>query len=174
MKTILVTGPIAGGKSSVCSILKSRGYAVYDSDSRAKALYSKIPGLKERICNALDTTFDSLDIIFRDQVKRQKLEDILYPLVREDFEKWKDGQSSEEVIFESANAWGKPQFEGCFDEVWLVKAPYELRANRNTKALERDKIQNFDTVSPDIIIVNDGSLEQLEQKLEKILWKKQI
>ncbi|MCQ2174081.1 MAG: dephospho-CoA kinase [Bacteroidales bacterium] len=174
MKTILVTGPIAGGKSTVCAILKSRGYAVYDSDSRAKALYTEIPGLKERICSRLDINFEDLDIIFRDRDRRLLLEDILYPLVREDFERWKKEQDAPCVIFESANAWGKSQFDGCFDEVWLVKAPYGLRAGRNPKVGQRDAAQNFDSVRPDVVITNDGSPEQLKQNLEKILWKRQI
>ena len=38
MKTVLVTGLIGAGKSELCSLLAAKGYPVYDSDSRTKAL----------------------------------------------------------------------------------------------------------------------------------------
>ena len=38
MKTVLVTGLIGAGKSALCSLLAAKGYPVYDSDSRTKAL----------------------------------------------------------------------------------------------------------------------------------------
>ena len=49
MKTFLVTGPIGSGKSEVCRYLASKGYPVYDCDSRTKGLYESVPGLKSRI-----------------------------------------------------------------------------------------------------------------------------
>ena len=57
MKTVLVTGPIGGGKSSVCRHLAEAGYPVYDCDSRCKALYGTVPGLKERIESELGIPF---------------------------------------------------------------------------------------------------------------------
>ena len=45
MRTILVTGGIASGKSEVCAHLQAKGYPVYDCDSRTKGLYATVPGL---------------------------------------------------------------------------------------------------------------------------------
>lgn len=169
MKTILVTGPIGSGKSVVCKVLRGKGYPVYDSDSRAKALYTEIPGLKETIEKALGISFDDLGIIFRDRARRDTLESILYPLVRKDFERWKESQDSGVVFFESAVAACKPQFEGCFDCIWMVEAPLELRKTRNPKAVTRNASQDFSSIKADVTIVNDGNIEQLKQKIESIL-----
>lgn len=169
MKTILVTGPIGSGKSAVCKVLRSKGYPVYDSDSRAKALYTEIPGLKARIEKALGIDFDHIGIIFSDKAKRDALESILYPLVRKDFEQWRDSQNSGTVFFESAVAGGKSQFEECFDCIWMVDAPLELRKMRNSEAVTRDASQDFSSIKADITIVNDGNIEQLKRKIESIL-----
>ena len=57
MKTVLITGGIASGKSAVCARLKALGLPVYDCDSRTKALYDEIPGLKARIEKAIGLPF---------------------------------------------------------------------------------------------------------------------
>ena len=177
MKTILVTGPIGSGKSEVCRILSSEGYAVYDADSRTKALYGNVPGLKKRIEEELGIPFNELGIIFTDERRRNKLEDIVYPLVLEDMEKWVDSHKdddnySKDLIFiESAVALTKPIFDHLYDEVWIVDAPLELRTLRNTKAAERDGLQSFpsnDKISR--IIYNDSTLDNLYKQI----WKKQI
>ena len=64
MKTILVTGGIASGKSEVCRYLASKGLPVYDSDSRTKALYGSVPGLVERIEAAIGVPFAQIGVIF--------------------------------------------------------------------------------------------------------------
>ena len=177
MKTILVTGPIGSGKSEVCRILSSEGYAVYDADSRTKALYENVPGLKKRIEDELGVPFSGLGIIFKDEARRQKLEDIVYPLVLKDMEEWVDsyrynGSYDRDCVFiESAVALDKPVFDHIYDEVWLVDAPLELRKLRNPKAAERNGLQHFpsnDKISR--IINNDSSLDNLYRQI----WKKQI
>ena len=64
MTTVLVTGPIGGGKSTVCRILELAGYPVYDCDARCKALYDTVPGLKEQIEKELEIPFRELGRIF--------------------------------------------------------------------------------------------------------------
>ena len=91
MKTVLVTGGIASGKSEVCRYLTSRGFEVYDSDSRTKALYDSVPGLKTRVEEAIGLPFKEIGVIFSDPAKRGKLEAVVYPEVMKDFLAWKDG-----------------------------------------------------------------------------------
>ena len=177
MKTILVTGPIGSGKSEVCRILSSEGYAVYDADSRTKALYGKVPGLKQRIEEELGIPFSELGIIFRDEARRQKLEDIVYPLVLKDMRDWiesckNDGAYRRNCVFiESAVALSKPIFDDIYDEIWMVDAPLELRKLRNPNAAERDGLQNFPSNAKiSRIIKNDSSLDNLYKQI----WKKQI
>lgn len=171
MKTILVTGPIGSGKSAVCRRLEELGYRVYDSDSRTKALYESVPGLKEKIEEALGVPFSGIGVIFSDQEKRLALEDIVYPLVLQDIKDWREaiweeGSYEKDTVFvESAVASERELFQGFFDETWLVTAPLEERIRRNPKAAERDSIQHADETKATRIIVNDSTLEKLYEQI---------
>ena len=169
MKTVLITGAIGSGKSEVCRYLAAKGYPVYDSDSRTKALYDSVPGLKDRIEEALGVPFDRIGIIFSDPGKRSALEAIVYPLVAQDFSDWRASMASDTVFLESALMLDKRQFDGLYDEVWLVRAPLELRAGRNPKARERDQLQKFDLSRVDRIIDNETTIDNLHSKIDRIM-----
>lgn len=170
MKTILVTGGIASGKSEVCRYLEDKGFPVYDSDSRTKALYESVPGLKQRVEDAIGLPFDQVGIIFSDSAKREALERVVYPEVLADYLKWKSSCKSGTVFFESAVALDKAVFDGQWDEVWLVTAPLEERLKRNPKAESRLGSQReADESCADAVIVNDSSIEELHLKVDKLL-----
>lgn len=169
-RTVLITGPIGSGKSALCRHLESLGYPVYDCDSHTKALYDEVPGLKARIEEALGVPFSEIGIVFKDAAKRQALEDIIYPLVLADLAAWKAEQSAPLLFMESAIALEKPAFEGSYDEVWLLRAPYETRLSRNPAVLVRDPLQGgFDSPLVSRIIDNDSTLEALYDKSDKII-----
>ena len=132
MLTVIVTGMIGSGKSAVCALLSKRGIPVYDSDSRTKALYGSVPGLKERIEEELGVPFSGLaKVIFSDADAREKLEAIVYPLVKADFEAWRDAQAGAPfVVLESAIILSKPIFDGIADYVVAVTARDEVRLSR--------------------------------------------
>ena len=169
MKTVLVTGAIGSGKSAVCKYLSTKGYPVYDCDSRTKALYDSVPGLKDRIEDALGVPFEKIGIIFQDERKRHALESLVYPLVREDFIEWRSAQAIGMVFMESALALDKPLFDDLYDEVWLVEADYVTRLGRNPKVAGRDSLQNFDRSRADRIIVNDSTKEDLYKQIDLIM-----
>ena len=161
MKTLLVTGPIGGGKSSVCRHMQSRGIPVYDCDSRTKRLYATVPGLKERIEAALEIRWDEIGSVFSSPEKL--LDDIL---------RWKEScGDSPLAAIESAVALDKPQFDGLYDAVLLVTAPYALRLARNPKAGQRDRLQSHDLSRADYVIENDSSLEELKNKTERLICR---
>lgn len=170
MKTVLVTGGIASGKSELCRYLSSKGFAVYDSDSRTKALYESVPGLKERVEDALGVPFSEIGIIFSDDARREKLEAVVYPEVLKDFLEWKSSQAGRAVFFESAVAASKAVFDGQWDEIWLVRAPLEARLKRNPKTAGRLSSQTeVDATQADVVIDNDSSLEELHKKVDKLI-----
>ena len=107
MKTVLITGPIGSGKSEVRRYLESEGFPVYDCDSRTKALYDAIPGLKARIEVELGISWSQIGVIFTDAARRQKLESIVYPFVVRDILEWKSGLMSRLAFIESAVAMDK-------------------------------------------------------------------
>ena len=165
MKTILITGPIGSGKSEVRRILAARGFPVYDCDSRCKALYESVPGLKKRIEEALGVPFGGISVIFRDDSLREKLESIVYPELISDFRKWREGLSGPVCFVESAIAASKPVFDGLYDAIWLVDAPYEVRVKRNPKAEQRSSLQSFEGLAPELVINNDSTIENLEKQI---------
>lgn len=176
MLTVIVTGGIGSGKSAVCALLAKRGIPVYDSDSRTKALYDSVPGLKERIEAELGVPFSSLaKVIFSDAGTREKLEAIVYPLVRADFEAWRDAQDAPFVVLESAIILSKPIFDGIADYVVAVTAEEEVRLSRlisrgltEEDARRRISAQTLDLSKADVIIENDGSLDELAQKCDSL------
>ncbi len=171
MKTILVTGPIGSGKSEACRYLSSLGFPVYDCDSRTKLLYSLVPGLKCRIEDALDLPWSQIGTVFSAPEKLAKLESIVYPYVVEDLRGWKAAQTAPLLFVESAVALDKPQFDGLYDRVLLVTAPYEVRAARNPKVAGRDALQAFDPARIDFTVVNDTTPEDMFIQIRKLICK---
>ena len=169
MTTVLVTGPIGGGKSTACGYLARAGYPVYDCDSRCKALYDSVPGLKERIEEELGIPFSELGRIFADAEMRGKLESIVYPLLIQDILAWKASLDSSLAFIESAIALEKPEFGRLWDKVLMVTASRELRQSRNSRVAERDSLQSLDENLIDYMIYNDSDLESLYSELDNFL-----
>lgn len=169
MRTVLITGPIGAGKSEVRRYLERRGFSTYDCDSRCKALYDEVPGLKTEIESSLGIPFRSLSSVFEDPSKLALLESLVFPYLTEDIVRWKRSASGRLVFIESATALSKPQFDGLYDETWIVTAPAAVRLSRNPKAAQRDSFQSFDTLAASHVIENDSTPEALFEKINKLV-----
>ncbi len=196
MKVIVVTGGIGSGKSTACRILNEMyGWPVYCADDRAKALYLESPTLLSDIEAALGRSFrDSggffspallAGVIFSDRTSLETVESLLFPLLEEDFRQWKDCQGDVGcVILESATILEKPQLKGLGDFLLVVDAPKEIRAQR---AAERDSVHvdkvrsrmmaqklmndlsdGVADVGADMVVLNDGSTDDLAGKLRNL------
>ncbi len=181
MLTVIVTGMIGSGKSAVCALLSKRGIPVYDSDSRTKALYDSVPGLRERIEAELGVPFSGLaKLIFSDAAARERLEAIVYPLVRADFEAWRDAQEDAPfVVLESAIILSKPVFDGIADRVVAVTASEDVRLARlvargltEEDARRRMVSQSLDLSKADAVIHNDGTLQSLSRRVSRVFFGK--
>jgi dephospho-CoA kinase len=171
MRTILVTGPIGSGKSAVCKYLASLDFPVYECDARTKMLYSLVPGLKCSIEERLGLPWSQIGTVFSDPDKLRTLEEMVYPHVVEDLKAWKAAQKAPLLFIESAIALDKPQFDGFYDRVLLVTAPYELRVQRNPRAAERDALQSYDPTRIDYRLDNDGTKEEMYIKIRQLICK---
>ena len=171
MRTILVTGPIGSGKSAVCKYLASLDFPVYECDARTKMLYSLVPGLKCSIEERLGLPWSQIGTVFSDPDKLRTLEEMVYPHVVEDLKAWKAAQKAPLLFIESAIALDKPQFDGFYDRVLLVTAPYELRVQRNPRAAERDALQSYDPTRIDYRLDNDGTKEEMYIKIRQLIYK---
>ena len=143
MIKVAICGGIGSGKSTVCQMFAERGAAVYDSDSRAKALMNESAELRERLVaefgaecyegGALNRPYLASKV-FGSKEQLAKLNSIVHPAVKEDFLRWAEEQEGDYCILESAIL-----FESGFNEVVdcsvAVLAPMPLRVER---AMKRD------------------------------------
>lgn len=167
MRKVLITGLMGSGKSELSRLLRTRGYSVYDSDSRTKALYGR-KELADRIRAELGLEISQLSQVFEDGEKLAALEAIVHPLVLEDFLEFAAQSASDPVFFESAIALDKPLFQDVFDKVILVRASDTKRYERNPQAERRSLFQR-ETERWDYLIENEGSLKDLEDKVDRII-----
>jgi len=141
MKRIGITGGIGAGKSLVAEIIKAMGYPVYNSDERAKELTDSNPKIKEGLIhlfgeeiyqNGTLNKFALAQAIFSDESLREKVNALIHPIVREDFNLWALAQNNSLVFNESAILFETGYFKN-FDAIILVYAPKELRIKRIMK-----------------------------------------
>ena len=143
MKKIAICGGIGSGKSTVCQMFAERGVAIYDSDSRAKALMNESEPLRKALkaefgaecyeCGVLNRPYLA-QRVFASPEQLAKLNAIVHPAVKEDFLRWAEEQSGDYVILESAILY-ESGFDSLVDKVVAVLAPLPLRIER---AMQRD------------------------------------
>ena len=191
MKKIGLTGGIGSGKSTVAHILLAMGYPVYFSDDRSKQLTQTHPeirkGLTELIGeqiykgNQLDRSALAL-AIFSNDALRLKVNQIIHPIVRLDFDLWVAEQTNP-IVFNEAAILIETGASERFDATVLVTAPEELRIQRVMKrdlcsreeVMNRIKHQWTDEQKmklADVVIVNDDVhpiIKQVEHMLTQLV-----
>lgn len=165
MLKIGLTGGIGVGKTTVAKIFESFGIPVFYSDIESKALMFDAQ-IRSHVVDLFGKeSYDSnqlnkkhiADQLFVDPKKRNSLEAILYPRVREEFQKWASKQKTPYVINESALIFEK-NIASYFDKIILVKAPLDLRIKR---VLERDRTTESE-------VKNRIALQEQTSKNEKL------
>jgi dephospho-CoA kinase len=191
MIRIGITGGIGSGKSLVSSLLGGMyKIPVYTADTESKRLADTSPVIRRKLTGLLDDDIyvnDRLDrtrlasVIFFDEQMLKKVNEIIHPVVRDDFLMWVERQEGDLCAVESAIL-----FESGFDEtvdvVLLVYAPVELRLTRAMKrddATEVDIMKRMNRQLPeelkrersDYVIINDDAqalIPQTDRFLELI------
>ena len=194
MKRIGITGGIGAGKSLVAEIIKAMGYPVYNSDERAKELTDSNPKIKAGLIHLFGieiyqndklNKFALAQAIFSDDSLRDKVNTLIHPIVREDFNLWTLAQNTELVFNESAILFETGAFKN-FDAIILVHAPTALRIKRIIKrdnCTEKEVIYRMNSQFSDeekyqlteFRIVNDEQtplLTQVEQIILSFLYPK--
>jgi dephospho-CoA kinase len=120
-----------------------RGAAIYDSDSRAKALMNESASLRKALIaefgeecyadGALNRPYLA-EKVFGSAEQLAKLNSIVHPAVKADFLAWADMQEGDYSILESAILF-ESGFDALVDKTVAVLAPMPLRVMR---AMERD------------------------------------
>jgi dephospho-CoA kinase len=141
MKRIGLTGGIGSGKSFIAQIIEHMGYPVYYSDARAKELTKSNPTIKMGLISLFgEEVYEGNQLnaeliaskIFNDDELRTKVNELIHPTVRADFEKWVLNQHSALVFNEAAILFETGSYRN-FDVTILVCAPTELKIERVMK-----------------------------------------
>lgn len=174
MIKIGITGGIGSGKSVVSSLFRMNKIPVYTADVESKRLSDTSPVIRKKLISLFGDTIyvnDLLDrkrlasFIFSNEHVLKKVNEIIHPVVKKDFQAWVKQQKGNICAIESAILF-ESGFEKTVDVVLLVYAPVELRL---TRAMERDGATEADIMKrmnrqmpeelkrkqADYIIVND-------------------
>jgi dephospho-CoA kinase len=145
MKRIGITGGIGSGKSFVANIIEKIGYPVYYSDLRSKELTNSHSIIQQGLIDLVgeNVYFEGeldkkilAEAIFSNDEMRQKINQLIHPIVRQDFEDWAKAQTSDLIFNEAAILFETGAYRN-FDATVLIYAPIELRLKR---VLNRDII----------------------------------
>jgi len=152
MVQLAVTGNMGCGKTTICEMLISQGIPVYFSDNHAKELMNQDQSLiqhiqkrfgKESYRNGLLNRKWLAERVFNDPKVLNDLNNLVHPVVRQDYIEWVNQQSQGVVAYESAIVLEHCN-EGKFDVVILVSCPEKLRLERIQQRddLTKDEIQS--------------------------------
>ncbi len=186
-----LTGGIASGKSTVSNMIRRQGLRVVDADIIAREVVEIGQPAYKKIIETFDGILDddkSINrqklgsIIFADEKKRQQLNSIVHPAVREEmlkqveFEKQKNALAvvlDIPLLFES-------KLTHIVDKTILVYVDEHIQLERLMERngyTEHEARMRIEAQMPlkeklklsDYVIINNGSLEETERQLQNIL-----
>jgi dephospho-CoA kinase len=149
-KIIGLTGGIGSGKTTIAKHIKSLGIPVYIADDEAKkmlVLPETLNSLKLVFGNAIfDDEILNKDklstIVFNNPEMLEKLNQIIHPAVKNDFDNWlKVNKNSPLVVKEAAILFESGSYKDC-DAIITIVAPLNSRINR---VIKRDNT-NYEAV----------------------------
>jgi len=197
MRTIGLIGAIGAGKSVVRGALSDLGAAVIDADRVGHAIYEPgTPGFGA-VVGAFGTGIvdaaGRIDrptlgaLVFSDAAKLARLNAIVHPLIRAEIERQLDeirleGRAPAAIV--EAAILIEAGWNTLVDEIWLVVARRQhvlerLASSRGLSTAQVDaRLARQSTDAErrrfaDVVIENDGSLDDLRQRV-RALWQERI
>lgn len=151
-KIICVTGKMASGKNTVCSILEQNGFICLDAD---KVVHSVIQKATPKILDTFNNLAISKGIIltnqdgslnrkalaellFEDKNLLKQQEEIIYPFVTEETQNFINNNANKNIILNATVLYKIPQLMEQCDYIFFVKSSAFQRFFRVCK---RDKIK---------------------------------
>jgi dephospho-CoA kinase len=141
---IAITGGIADGKSTVCSVLSDLGFEVVSADDIVGALYSE-SAIVERVEADLGASFVVEGQIRRDLLRgviaesadaRERANAIFHPAVMRQILR---DTETEDVAFAEIPLLIETATQGWFDEVWVVTAGATEQRKRLVERLKSER-----------------------------------
>lgn len=201
-RVIVITGSIGTGKSTAVNIIKNFGFIVLDSDKIVHEGYNRNSELYHNVVNYFGTEILNEDktinrqklgkMVFNDGKKLELLNKIVHVYVMDTLKKGIEESKSEVVFLDIPlileNIKKEKEYNLKFDEIWLVYVSPETQISRLTQRAT-DENKNINDVlniinkqipidekvaMVDEVIDNEGTIEELEIKIKKLLGKKGI
>ena len=192
-RIIGITGGIASGKSTVTEFLRQQGYQVIDADQVVHELQE--PG--GRLYQALLSTFGSAILQEDGRLDRPKLGAMIFgnpdllaqssqlqnEIIREELARRRDLLAeTEDVFFMDLPLLFELEYDNWFDQIWLVDVSEETQLIRlmARNALSREEAEKRIAAQlslqekrkrADVLIDNNGSLEETRQQIRNALQK---
>lgn len=169
---LAITGSIGSGKSVVSRMMNVLGVPVYDCDVNAKRLMTDdgfiVSELKRMFgdeCYEDDGTLNRQYIasrIFTDKENIKRVNSLVHPVVKRDFEEWAARQESSVVAVETAILYESGMIEAV-DKVLVVWADRETAISRTIQRSGMNRIQvenrmNNQMSVDDLLLMSDYSL----------------
>jgi len=186
-KVIGLTGGIGSGKTTIANYFTAMGIPVYIADDGAKRVMQSDVILKEVKAVFGQDIFDGqvlnraklAQIVFNDKEQLAKLNAIVHPAVKQDFELWmQEYKNFDYVIYEAAILFESGRYKEC-DIIITVTAPEEVRIERvierdkttREQVLSRMKMQWNDEkrISMSNFVINNDNLKIAKEEVVKIL-----
>lgn len=185
-----LTGGIGAGKSTVADLFSKKGAVIIRADQLARQViehdspgFQKVVALFGPEIVDQDQNIDRTklaQIVFNNDQALKDLENIIHPLVRDKTNEIMDKQTPETIIVNEVPLLLEKQMQSIYDFLVIVISSEKNRLARladNGINLEQAKARMAKQVddearkaAADFLIVNDGSLEQLEADVQKI-WQ---
>lgn len=187
MRVIALTGGIGCGKSLAAQYFAELGALVIDADQLARAAIERgSQGFDEVVSFFGDSILNNGDIdrralgelIFKDAEAKRKLESIVHPFVRREFEEAVASLKGDEVLVYEIPLLVETGAQDRFDIVVTVESELENRISRLRQrgmhiseiegriASQATREQRIETA--DFLIENDGSEDELLRQVENI------
>jgi dephospho-CoA kinase len=192
MLLVGLTGGLGAGKSTVARLLADRGAVVIDADDLARRAVEPGTRAYQQICDLFgDEVLSSsgeLDraaiaaSVFADEAKRRALESVVHPEVFRMLADTLEGhRATDDVVVFDAALLVESGFHVACDVVVVVTAAPEAQVARMARDRGMDPDQARARIAAqidpaereavaDVIIRNDGTVEDLERRVEA-LWR---
>ena len=196
MFVIGLIGGIGSGKSSVSAIRHSLGVEIIDADKVGHEAYTPNSEGWKKVISVFGQDIvgpeNEIDrkklggIVFSDPSEMEKLNKLMHPIIHnlvEEKIKLLSNQGVKVVVLEAAILI-EANWQDLTDEIWLAKSNQEvviervqLRNNFTReeiiKRIQSQMSNDEREKHSDIVIDNNGTIEQLEEKV-KTLWQSRV